>query len=105
MSVPAVAASWRSDRWSRRALVTLLLLLSSFAMARGQGSPPNQPPTQSSAPSSAQPRVRMARLTYLAGQVQLDGAGGVASQPAVLNMPILEGTVLSTANDGQAEVE
>ncbi|HWZ51498.1 MAG TPA: DUF6600 domain-containing protein [Granulicella sp.] len=67
-----------------------LLLLASLAMARGQ-SP--RPP-------------RMARLTYLAGQVSLYGSGAnPAESQAELNMPILEGTVLSTEGDGQAEVE
>jgi FecR protein len=100
MSVPAGSASWRWNRWSKSVILTLLLLLSSCAMASGQVSPPSQPPAQ-----SPLQRVRMARLTYLAGQVQLDGAAGAGSQSAVLNMPILEGTVLSTANDGQAELE
>jgi hypothetical protein len=47
----------------------------------------------------------MARLTYVAGQVQLAGPGAENAQPAVLNVPILEGAVLTTANDGQAEIE
>ena len=47
----------------------------------------------------------MARLTYVVGQVQLVGRDGGDAQPAVRNVPVLEGSVLSTANDGQAEIE
>jgi FecR protein len=47
----------------------------------------------------------MARLTYVVGKVQLDGRNGGNAQPAVQNVPVLEGSVLSTANDGQVEIE
>src|SRR5438270_3046840 len=93
MSVPMVATGRRRNwnwnlgpnRCSRSVAFVALLLLVSLGMA-GQSSRP----------------TRMARLTYLTGEVRLQG--GAESQ-AALNMPILEGTVLSTAVDGKAEVE
>ena len=44
------------------------------------------------------------RLSFVAGGVQSSAAGSSAS-PAVLNMPLFEGSVVSTSTDGQAEVE
>ena len=49
--------------------------------------------------------TRAARLTYLQGTVMVNQAGGTASVPAQLNLPLLSGVQLVTAQDGQAEVE
>ena len=51
------------------------------------------------------PATRAARLTYLQGTVMVNQAGGAASVPAQLNLPLLSGVQLVTAQDGQAEVE
>jgi hypothetical protein len=48
---------------------------------------------------------RAARLTFLEGEVHVERANGSAKDTAVLNMPLLEGSVISTAQDGQAEIE
>jgi len=48
----------------------------------------------------------MARLTYADGDVRVDQAGDRSGEvSAALNMPLLEGTILSTANDGRAEIQ
>jgi hypothetical protein len=48
---------------------------------------------------------RAARLTFVEGEVHVARANGTARDTAVLNMPLLEGSVISTAEDGQAEIE
>ena len=55
--------------------------------------------------SDSVPGTRAARLTYLQGTVTVNEAGGAASVPAQLNLPLLAGVQLVTAEDGQAEVE
>ena len=76
-----------TDRWS--AVAAIFLFLIGVGVSRAQTPQP----------------ARMARLTYVTGQVQLSGAGGQNSQPAVPNVPVLEGAVLATAFDGQTELE
>jgi len=48
---------------------------------------------------------RAARLTYLQGSVQVEQANATTNSMAVINMPLVEGTVISTGGDGQAEIE
>src|SRR5437868_9774966 len=48
--------------------------------------------------------VRSARLSWVEGDVQTQRAGEDV-QPALLNMPVVEGMTLSTGNDGVAEIE
>jgi hypothetical protein len=48
---------------------------------------------------------RTARLTYLAGDVRVEQSGTLSGSKAVVNLPLVEGAVLSTGDDGQAEVE
>ena len=55
--------------------------------------------------AASAPATRAARLTYLQGTVMVNQAGGAASVPAQLNLPLLSGVQLVTAQDGQAEVE
>lgn len=61
------------------------------------------PPAAAKAP----PRrpFRSARLTFLAGDVRVEQANSSANSMAVLNMPLVEGTVISSGSDGQAEIE
>ncbi len=47
----------------------------------------------------------MARLTSVEGYVQVSQAGGNASNPGVLNMPLVEGQTVATEDSGQAELE
>jgi hypothetical protein len=93
MSVPGITDGLR---WRKSAGVAVLFWLV-FSVSCGWAQSPDS--------SQGRPRARMARLTYVVGQVQLDGRNGGNAQPAVLNAPVLEGTVLTTANDGQAEIE
>ena len=48
---------------------------------------------------------RAARLSYLQGTVTVDHVDNTASDPAQMNMPLPEGVRVTTANDGQAEIE
>ncbi|WP_263375151.1 DUF6600 domain-containing protein [Granulicella aggregans] len=48
---------------------------------------------------------RTARLTYLAGDVRVEQSGTLSGSKAVVNLPLVEGAVLSTGDDGEAEVE
>lgn len=57
-----------------------------------------------SLPAFAASQVRIVRLSYVEGSVQIDRNTG-KFENAFLNLPITEGTKLRTANDGRAEVE
>jgi len=48
---------------------------------------------------------RAARLSFLQGNVTVDHLDNTAGDPAQINMPLPEGTRLTTGEDGQAEVE
>jgi hypothetical protein len=56
-------------------------------------------------PSFADSQVRIVRLSYLDGAVQIDRGTGQGFERAILNMPITQGTKLSVGEDGQAEIE
>jgi hypothetical protein len=49
--------------------------------------------------------TRAARLTYIQGSVTVNQPSNAESVPAQLNLPLLTGVQIATANDGQAEVE
>src|SRR5271170_2957593 len=51
------------------------------------------------------PARRAARLSYLYGNVTVDHLDNTAGGPAQVNIPLTEGTRLTTGEDGQAEVE
>lgn len=53
----------------------------------------------------ARKTFRAARLTYLEGEVHVSQASSNSRDTAILNMPLTEGSVISTGDDGQAEVE
>ena len=53
----------------------------------------------------AESHVRIVRLSYLDGQVQMDRATGLGLERAILNTPMVEGTRFVTGNDGLAEIE
>lgn len=59
----------------------------------------------SSQPSSAESRLRAARLTFAQGEVTVETAEIPGNQPAQTNLPLFPGVHLSTGNDGEAEVE
>jgi hypothetical protein len=53
----------------------------------------------------AESHVRIIRLSYIDGSVQMDRATGEGLERAILNTPVTEGVRLATGNDGLAEVE
>lgn len=53
----------------------------------------------------ASSRVRIVRLSYVDGSVQMDRANGGSLERAVLNSPVVEGSRIVTGNNGLAEVE
>ena len=67
----------------------LIVLAAFVASAWGEGAKP----------------FRAARLTYIEGQVRVEEANSTANSTAVVNMPLVEGTVISAGADGQAEIE
>lgn len=52
-----------------------------------------------------QPGERAVRLSYVDGQVQLSNGNQILAQQAPVNAPLFEGTQITTAEDGRAEVE
>lgn len=56
-------------------------------------------------PALADSHVRIVRLSYIEGGVQVSRAGAQSAEKAMTNMPIAEGMELKTADDGKAEVE
>lgn len=69
--------------------IALVLLAALTASSFGEGAKP----------------FRAARLTYLDGQVRVEQANSTTNSVAVVNMPLVEGTVISSGADGQAEIE
>lgn len=55
--------------------------------------------------AKADSQVRIVRLSYINGQVQVDRGQGAGYEQALPNMPIVEGLKVSTGSDGVAEVE
>jgi hypothetical protein len=53
----------------------------------------------------ADSQVRIVRVSYLEGDVQIDRRDGDGFERAFLNMPVTSGTKLRTRDDGRAEVE
>ena len=57
-----------------------------------------------SLPALAESHVRIVRLSYIEGDVQIDRNTG-QFEKSIVNLPITEGTKLRTGGDGRAEVE
>ncbi len=55
--------------------------------------------------AQAESHVRIIRLSYIDGSVEMDRATGQGMEKAILNTPVTEGVRLATGNDGLAEVE
>jgi hypothetical protein len=51
------------------------------------------------------PDVRAARLSYVQGNVQISQGNQLLANPAPVNTPLFEGTVVSTKENGQAEIQ
>lgn len=58
-----------------------------------------------SLPSFADSQIRIVRLSYVEGAVQVDRNTGLGFEKALLNLPIVNGSRLRTTGDGFAEVE
>src|SRR5947209_13178514 len=56
-------------------------------------------------PLLADSHVRIVRLSYIDGGVQISRDGSQAFDKAMVNLPITEGMKLKTSNDGRAEIE
>jgi hypothetical protein len=56
-------------------------------------------------PAYADSQVRIVRLSYAQGAVQVDRADGAGFEPAIMNMPITQGMRLWTQGDSRAEAE
>jgi hypothetical protein len=60
------------------------------------------------APEAASPaaaNARAVRLSYMDGSVRVTQGDQVIADPAVVNMPLFEGSEVSTAGDGRAEIQ
>ena len=57
------------------------------------------------ASAAADSHARIVRLSFVEGNVQIDQREGRGLQKAFLNMPIGQGTILLTRDEGRAEVE
>jgi hypothetical protein len=68
--------------------VALIYLVVGWGLARAQAGPSN-----------------VARVSFVQGSVQLLAGQGTDFQPAVINMPVLDGSRLQAGGDGQAEIE
>src|SRR5438270_2845784 len=55
--------------------------------------------------AQAESHVRIVRLSYINGQVQVDRGQGAGFEQALPNMPIVEGLKIATGADGVAELE
>ncbi|HET8637525.1 MAG TPA: FecR domain-containing protein, partial [Acidobacteriaceae bacterium] len=64
--------------------------------------PPDQPTLQQAAPES---QVRAVRISAVEGSVKVLQDGETVFQRAELNMPVVEGMKLVTAQDGRVEVQ
>jgi hypothetical protein len=60
--------------------------------------------SEPSTPASANSKVRIVRLSEVKGEVQLDRLTGKGFEPAMANLPVIEGARLKTG-DGVAEIE
>jgi len=54
---------------------------------------------------TASGNARAVRLSYLEGGVRVTQGDQVIADPAVINMPLFEGSEVATANDGRAEIQ
>lgn len=76
-----------------------LALLLGWALAvqaqESEADPPQQP----------RPEMRAARLSFVQGGVVLTQGNQIIADPALVNTPVFAGTVVSTREDGQAELQ
>ncbi|MGB7189043.1 MAG: DUF6600 domain-containing protein [Acidobacteriaceae bacterium] len=94
--------------------LVVCLTTAGFAAAQDQAMPPAPPPDQSQVLQQSSPtlqqaapesQVRAVRLSAVEGSVKVLEGGNVSFQQAELNMPLVQGMKLVTAQDGRAEVQ
>lgn len=51
------------------------------------------------------PNVRAARLSYVEGEVQITQGNQILANPALANTPLFEGSLITTREDGRAEIQ
>lgn len=56
-------------------------------------------------PAPADSHARIVRLSYVAGEVQMDRGTGNGFERAILNMPVVYHSHIRTGDDGEAEIE
>ncbi len=82
------------------------LVIAATALAQNEATtpppPPDQPTLQQAAPES---QVRAVRISAIEGGVKVLQDGETVFQRAELNMPVVEGMKLVTAQDGRVEVQ
>lgn len=95
------------DWLSRCGVLFFFLIATGFAVA--QDAPPPPPPADVQPTPIQQPapetNVRAVRLSDVQGTVQVLNGAEVAFNQAQLNMPVVEGMKLVTAEDGRAEIQ
>lgn len=84
-------------------VVLAALTASALGQEELETSAPTQAPIQRVVP--ARKPFRAARLTYLEGKISVAQANSSAKDTAIINMPLVEGSVISSGDDGQAEIE
>ena len=90
-------------------LVLSLSLFVGVGYAVAQNAAPPPPPSDAPPTSLQQPapenNVRAVRLSNVYGSVKVTSDGSVDFQQAELNMPLVQGMEIVTADDGRAEIE
>src|SRR5208282_2711130 len=90
---------WRLEPHFGLSIITAgILMLGSFVAA--QDAPPG-----AQAGGQGGPAARAVRLSSVDGQVQVTQGNQVLASPALPNTPLFEGTQISTADDGRAEIQ
>ncbi len=90
---------WRLEPHFGLSIITAgILMLGSFVAA--QDAPPG-----AQAGGQGGPAARAVRLSSVDGQVQVAQGNQVLASPALPNTPLFEGTQISTADDGRAEIQ
>src|SRR5215469_1380160 len=91
-----------SEGWIKPAAMVMGLALF-LAPAAGLAQETTGP--QAPAPPQPNPDVRAARLSFVEGKVQITQGNQILASSAPVNIPLFEGTVVSTKDNGQAEIQ
>ena len=88
-------------------LLALGALASAFfvTFAAAQSAPVSSAASSSTAPATKESRARIVRLSDVEGPVKIERAAGEGLEKGFLNMPVVEGSRLTTGEEGRAEIE